>query len=530
MPSGAASFLNGCRAAGMDLCFANPGTTELAIVRAFDDSPGWRLVPALFEGVCTGAADGYGRITGRPALTLTHLGPGFANGIANLHNARRARSPIVNLIGDHAARHLPFDAPLTSDIASLAKPVSAWLHFVSPADAPADIARQAIAAASSEGGRIATVVYPADLQAEPAPKFAAGGRAASAAADSTPSVSAHSGQAARIAVAANRIEQAARRMQGKRVMLLVGGDALGEAGLRAAQGIADGIGAVFYCETFPAAIDRGLAMPAPERFPYFPEPAFASVAAVDLVVVAGAVAPVTYFAYPNTPSLIVPDEKLLMLADPTECATEALRALASALGCRPFEGTRAALQAGTGNDRLTPANAAHAIAAWLPQRAIVSVEGGTCGYPFFTASAASRAHTVLTNTGGAIGQGLPVAVGASLAAPDRRVVCVQSDGSAQYTVQSLWSMARERLPITVLITANNRYGVLQNEMRRDGMTEIVGSAAQLTQLGDPATDWVARARGYGVDGRAVEDEAGLRDALAWAGGLAGPALIEMRIP
>ncbi|MEZ5652492.1 MAG: acetolactate synthase large subunit [Burkholderiaceae bacterium] len=521
-PTGAAAFLNGCRAAGIELCFANPGTTELAIVRAFDASPGWRLVPALFEGVCTGAADGYGRMTGRPALTLTHLGPGFANGIANLHNARRARSPIVNLIGDHAARHLPFDAPLTSDIESLARPVSAWLHFIGPKDAPADIARQATIAAGDEGGRIATVVYPADLQADPAPvpKRASGSAQAST----------HSARAIRQSVPGDRVERVARAVNGKRILLLVGGDALSEAGLRAAQGIADGIGASFFCETFPARIDRGLAMPAPERFPYFPEPAFAAVAAADLVVVAGAAAPVTYFAYPDTPSLIAPEEKLLMLASPTEAATHALQMLARSLGCRPFEGARPHLQPSTGNAPLSPANAAHAIAAWLPEGAIVSVEGGTCGYPFFTASAASASHTVLTNTGGAIGQGLPVAVGASLAAPDRRVVCVQSDGSAQYTVQSLWCMARENLPVTVLITANNRYGVLQNEMRRDGMTKIVGAAAQLTQLGDPATDWVALARGYGVEGRAVSDEAGLRGALAWAGGRGGPALIEMRIP
>ena len=523
--TGAAAFLNGCRQAGVSMCFANPGTTELAIVRAFDASPGWRLVTGLFEGVCTGAADGYGRITGRPALTLTHLGPGFANGIANLHNARRARSPIVNLIGDHAARHLPYDAPLTSDIESLARPVSAWLRFVGPGDAPAALGREAVGAALDQGGQIATVVYPADLQAAPAPTDAAEPVGTEAA-----QVPGARDTSARGAVQGARIEQVARAVKGKRVLLLVGGDALSDSGLRAAQGIADALGAAFYCETFPAVVDRGSGRPAPERFPYFPEPAFAAVAAAEVVVVAGAAAPVTYFAYPDTPSAIVPEDKLLVLADPTEAATDALAALAQALGARPFDGSRPRLAPGTGHERLSAANAAHEIAAWLPENAIVSVEGGTCGYPFYTASAASAAHTVLTNTGGAIGQGLPAAVGASLGAPGRRVVCVQSDGSAQYTLQALWTMARERLPVTVLITANNRYGVLQNEMERDGMTEITGSAAALTELGDPATDWVALARGYGVDGRPVDDQAQLRDALAWAGRLNGPALVQMNIP
>ncbi len=515
--SGAVAFLDGCREAGVDLCLANPGTTELAVVRAFDASSGWRVVPALFEGVCTGAADGYGRIAGRPALTLTHLGPGFANGIANLHNARRARSPIVNLIGDHAARHLPFDAPLTSDIGALAGAVSAWVRFAEPADAPSALAHEAVRQARSGGGRIATVVYPADLQAAPAP-ISRQALAAGAAAQSLQPV------------APARVDDVARRLGGARVLLLVGGDALSERGLRAAQGIADHLGAALFCETFPARIDRGCAMPAPERFPYFPEPAFAAVAAADVVVVAGALEPVTYFAYPDTPSRIVPAEKLAVLASATEAASDALAALAQALGCQPMHGERPRLaMPPRGHGPLTAAEAATAIAAWLPEHAIVSVEGGTCGYPFFTASAASAPHTVLTNTGGAIGQGLPVAVGAALAAPDRRVVCVQSDGSAQYTVQALWTMAREGLPVTVLIAANQRYGVLQNEMRRDGMAEITGTAAALTDLGRPPADWTALARGYGVPALAVADGGALARALAVAAREPGPFLVEMRL-
>ena len=124
--NGAESLIRTAIAAGVEVCFANPGTTEMPLVLAIDAIPGIRAILGLFEGVCTGAADGYARMAGKPAFTLLHMGPGFANGIANLHNARRARSPVVNLIGDHATWHLEADAPLTSDIVSLARPVSSW--------------------------------------------------------------------------------------------------------------------------------------------------------------------------------------------------------------------------------------------------------------------------------------------------------------------------------------------------------------------------------------------------------------------
>ena len=129
MSTGALSLVNTALRAGVEVCFANPGTTEMPIVVALDRIPGMRVVLGLFEGVCSGAADGWARMTGRPAATLLHLGPGLANGLANLHNARRARTPVVNWIGDHATRHLAFDAPLTSDIAALTGSVG-WTHTV----------------------------------------------------------------------------------------------------------------------------------------------------------------------------------------------------------------------------------------------------------------------------------------------------------------------------------------------------------------------------------------------------------------
>jgi acetolactate synthase-1/2/3 large subunit len=514
--SGAANFLTGAAAAGMETCFANPGTTELAFVRSFDDVPGWRTVACLFEGVCTGAADGYGRILGRPALTLTHLGPGFANGLANLHNARRARTPIVNVIGDQMTWHRPFDAPLTSDIDALAGTVSAWVTTVRDAGAADALGREAVAQALGGGGRIATVVFPADVQA------------ARSTPDATPLAAGE-----RVAVPfAPDVDRIAARLRASRApMLIVGGDVLmNERGLLAAHRVAAATNAVFYCETFPARIERGAALPAPERFPYFPEPATAAIAAVDLVVLAGLTDPGTYFGYAGYPSELVPAEKVARLAGPCDPAAVALEALADALGAPPAPVSRERARRLAAAGAYDPGTAAAAIAAWLPEDAIVSIEGGTCGYPFFTASAQSARHTVMTNTGGAIGQGLPVALGAAIAAPHRRTVCVQSDGSAQYTIQSLWTMARESLPITIVIAANARYAVLQNEFYRDGVSELTGAAHELTSLDRPVIDWLGLARGYGVPATAVMSTDELVRALDASAAGGGPSLIALELP
>ena len=515
--TGAAAFLSSAADAGMDTCFANPGTTELAFVRSFDDVPGWRTVSCLFEGVCTGAADGYGRMLGRPALTLTHLGPGFANGIANLHNARRARTPIVNVIGDQTTRHLPFDAPLTSDIGALAGTVSGWVRTVADPETAAAIAREAVAQSLNTGGRISTVIFPADVQAQ----RATGRPLRAVPVPDRPGSIAHAA-----------VERIAERMRGAgKPMLVVGNDVLKtERGLKVAQRIVAFSNAVFYCETFPARMERGAELPAPERFPYFPEPATAAVAAVDLVVIAGIVDPVTYFGYDNFPSEIVPAEKLARLAGPRDDAVAALEALADALDAPDCDVRRERLRREPSTAPLDTLGASRAIAAWLPEGAIVSIEGGTLGYPFFTASAHAAPHSVMTNTGGAIGQGLPVALGASLAAPDRRTVCVQSDGSAQYTIQSLWTMAREALPITVIIAANSRYAVLQNELHRDGVAQIAGSAHELTALDRPAIDWLALARGYGVPATVAASTDALLHALDASAASSGPALIALELP
>ncbi|MFM8770075.1 MAG: acetolactate synthase large subunit, partial [Rubrivivax sp.] len=529
-----------------DVCFANPGTTELELVRALEQMPEWRCVLGLQENVCTGAADGYGRMTGRPAVTLLHLGPGFANGIANLHNARRARTPVINLIGDHASWHLPFDAPLSSDIESLARPVSGWVHRVGSAQEAEVAATRAHGQSLAQGGQGATLIFPADFQAGavlPAPVESSGLDLADRADTEVPQ------QPARATRARARLQLAQRPL-----FLLGGGgerSALSARGQCAVARLAAHLGGSAYAETFPSRAERGLGLPDFNRLPYFPEAARAVLDPSDLVVLVGALPPVTYFGYPGQPSRMVEEDRLLTLCQPGEDAVGELEALADALGAPVWSpslldrhtstSSGAAAEGGSSRgDLLNPALVGATLAAWLPDRAIVSVEGGTCGYPFYAASAAARRHTALTNTGGAIGQGLPVALGASMACPDRPVVALLSDGSTQYTIQTLWSLAHERLPVTVLIAANHQYAILRNELRRGG-APLSDAAAAMTSLADPCIDWVGLAQAYGVPGlraRTVgELEEGLRRAFAHAPDSAsgaahphaGPLLIEMAL-
>jgi len=501
---------------GVDTCFANPGTTELDLVRALEGQDSIRCVIGLQENVCTGAADGYGRMLGRPAATLLHLGPGFANGIANLHNARRARTPIVNLIGDHTSWHLPFDAPLTSDIESLARPVSGWVHRIAgTADAPraaAESVRQSLA----NGGQGATLIFPADYQAEPLQRATAAAAPAPAAA-----------RAAVIDVAAcvQRLRSA-----GRIVFLLGGGGELGGLGVRAqhaAARLCAALGGTAYAETFPARAERGQGLPAFDRLPYFPEPARAVLDPADLVVLAGALPPVTYFGYAGHPSLMVEGDRLLSLGEPGHPVAEALEQLADALQAPAFEAPVHPLPAEP-TGVLTPAAIGAVLTRALPEGAIVSVEGGTCGYPFYAASAAAAPHTTLTNTGGAIGQGLPVAVGAAIACPGRPVVGLLSDGSTQYTIQSLWTMAHEQLDVVVLIAANHQYAILRNELRRGGAA-LGARAEALTALDSPRIDWVGLAQSYGVPATRAATAEELSVQLRDAFGRPGPALIEMAL-
>ena len=511
--SGATTVLRAAASAGATVCFANPGTTEMPFVGALDQPLGIRAVLGLFEGVCTGAADGYGRMTGKAATTLLHLGPGLANGLANLHNARRARTPILNLVGDHASWHLKYDAPLTSDIESLARPMSGWYRAIAKAEHLHRDTVEGMNAAMSLPGKVATLVVPVDFQQLPAPQ-----QVLQAARPSS-----------KPALDDQRIDDVRRTLKtGRKAVLLLGDRALTERGQLAAGRVAAATGAQLFSETFPARTERGGGLPDIDRLPYFPEAAIAALAN-SMVILAGAIPPVAYFGYEGLPSELASPDSLMTLAEPGEAADEALERLANLMEApRVVQGVMPS-QHVVGSGELTPPAVGRIVANALPEGAIVSVEGGTCGYPFVTASATSARHTILTNTGGAIGQGLPVALGAAVACPDRRVIALQSDGSAQYTIQALWTMARERLPVIVLIASNRRYGILQTELSRSGI-EAGPNADRLTKLDDPPIDWQSLSQGYGVPCIRATTCEELKDALRKAlSRTDGPILIEMRL-
>ena len=518
--SGAHILLDAVHTAGIRICFANPGTTELAVVRALNAVPGIRPVLGLFEGVCTGAADGYARVAREPALTLLHLGPGFANGIANLHNARRAHSPVVNLIGDQATWHLPFDAPLTSDIESLARPVSGVVRRLGPRDSIGAVAQSAVQQSFGPPGQVVTLIAPSDLMEG---------------SGATPGVPPSASRPAALReVSGASIVEAAKRLERRRpLILLLGHDVLRERGQRAAQRIAAATGARLLMESYPAIVELGGDLPPLERLAYFPQDVLAQIGEAT-VLLAGARPPISYFGYPGQPSELVPPERLIALSEPGEDGAQALEALADRIGgAREMERSRASPLSSErpnrgGSGALQPADVAEELVAKLPEGSIVSLEGSTCGGPFLKIAHRARRHALMTNTGGAIGQGIPCAVGAAFAQPESRIVCLQSDGSAQYTLQALWTLAREALNVTLIIAANHRYGILQTELTRSGADIAEPVIASLTRL-TPRVDWVALARGYGVAGVRVKTAEELGVALDNGFAMQGPYLIQAEL-
>lgn len=510
--NGAELLIKAAVEADIQYCFANPGTTEMPLVAAMESEPRFRPVLSMFEGVCTGAADGYGRIAGRPAMTLTHLGPGFANGIANLHNARRANTPIVNVIGDHASWHVNYDPPLASDIHSLAKPVSKWVRTSMTAESVASDFVDAVNASWQPSGAISTLVLPMDLQAKSIESPLATGTV----------------KAPVRRFFTDGVEAVARKIKaGKRLVFIVGDNGVTEEGLKAAGRLSQLPNIKMYAETFPRVSHRGGGLPDLDRLPYFPEVAIKVLDQYDEVVCAGVPEPISYFGYEGLPSRLAEQDRLVMLAEVGHDVVGAMEALADAVSAPPFVELEGELSLPAPEAELTPQSIGQVVSAGLPHDCIVSVEGGTCGYPFFTASAHAAKHRVITNTGGAIGQGIPAGFGAALAEPGNTVICLQSDGSAQYTIQTLWSIARENLPVVILIAANHRYGILQNELRRYGVTEFGPQSLSLTELDKPRVDWQALAQGYGVESTAVKTNAELAGALKQACASESPYLIEM---
>jgi acetolactate synthase I/II/III large subunit len=511
--TGAEALVRAAAHSGAEVCFANPGTTEMPLVAALDRVAGVRAVLGLHENVCTGAADGYARITGKAALTLLHLGPGLANGLANLHNARRANTPVVNVVGDHTSWHLPYDAPLTSDIAALAATVGT-VHTITDRASIGEATRTAFDDAHRLLG-VSTVIVPADYQQHTLPEEPAKPA-------STPS---------RASVGGGTVKNAAERLRnaGTRAVLLLGGNALSREGQEAAGRIAAKTGLTLYSETFPARAERGGGLPSIDRLPYFPETAVAVLREAQAVVVAGAEDPVAYFGYEGVPSVLTRPGTLVRLARPHEDAEEALRELADLLGGVASVSPGPAPELPGDDEPLSGRTIGQVVASCLPENAIVSVEGGTSGYPFYTASASAPSHTVLTNTGGAIGQGLPCALGATIAAPGRPVVALQSDGSGLYTAQALWTMSRERVNVVVLVAANHTYQVLRTELGRHGNDDFGAQAAALTSLADPRVDWVALASAFGVPAVRATRVGDLRSTFTDAVASGGPHLIEMAL-
>jgi len=516
--NGAVALLEALSEGGARICFANPGTTELTLVEALARVPAIRTVLCLFEGVCTGAADGFARISGKVPLTLLHLGPGFANGIANLHNARRAGSGIVTIIGDHASWHLPYDAPLTSDIESLAAPVSVKVVRMT-SSAPRAIAADAASVLRSAEGGPTVLIVPTDVMdaVPPAGEKGAVGDLAG------PFRS----------IAEDRIAAAAERLQGNsNIILLLGGDALVEAGQRAAAAIVAKVGGRVLMEPYPAVVALGGDLPPIERQAYFPDDVIRQMGDA-VVVLAGARVPISYFGYEGFPSQLVPDERLLVLSRPDEDGAAALAALAQHLGAADVPMRTPATVQDAGSDAsapLIPDDIVEALVRQLPEDAVVSLEGSTLGGPWLRQAHRARRHRVMTNTGGAIGQGLPCAVGAALAAPGKRIVSLQSDGSGHYTLQALWTMAREKLPVTIILAANHRYGILQTELNRAQAELADPVIASLTRLDNPRADWTALAAGYGVAAVRATNIGELEAALARGLALDGPLLIQAELP
>ncbi|MBN2977191.1 acetolactate synthase large subunit [Pseudomonas sp. FP597] len=510
--NGAQSLVQTLDNCGVEVCFGNPGTSEMHFVAALDSVPGMRSVLCLFEGVATGAADGYGRIAGKPAATLLHLGPGLANGLANLHNARRANTPIVNIVGDHATYHLQYDALLTSDIVGFARPVSSWIHESKNAKTVAVDAARAVQAARSAPGGVATLILPADTAWEVA-EHAVG---------PIPD----SGMAK---VSDKAIERSIELLKnGKKTAILLRGAVLHGAGLEAAGRVQAATGARLLCDTFAPHVELGAGRVAVERIPYFAEQITAFLQDIEQLILVGSKPPVSFFAYPGKSSWCTPDGCIISyLAHPHEDSANGMISLAEELKAPAHVERRVPLiLPDLPSGRLTVDGVARAIAHLTPDNAIIADESATSGIYLLASMATARPHTHLPLTGGSIGQGLPLAIGAAIAAPDRKVVCPHGDGGAAYTLQALWTMAREQLDVTVVIYANRSYAILNIELMRVGVVGAGSKALSMLDLHNPELDWVKIAQGFGVEASRATTAEEFNDMYLSAMRGHGPRLIE----
>lgn len=512
--NGAKSLVETLLRSGVDTCFANPGTSEMHFVAALDQAAGMRCVLGLHETVVTGMADGYWRIARQPACTLLHCGPGLANGLANLHNARRARSGIVNLVGDQATYHRPLDAPLTADTEALARTVSAWVRTSAQAGALGRDAAAAVQAARTAPGQVATLIVPSDVSwndggvvADPLP---------------VPHAAAVDGHA---------VESVARVLRsGAPALLLLAGAAAFDEAQGLAWRVAQASGARLMLDFVTPQVQRGRGRLPLDRVPYNTDHAIAALAPFEHIVLIGAKSPVGFFAYPGKPSShIRPDAQVHVLSRPEQDPLAALRALADALGAPDAAPPDPGPRPEPGRGAPTPEGLARTVAALMPEHAIVSDESVSFGRGFYAHTHAAPPHDWLHLAGGAIGDGLPVATGAALAARgERRVISLQADGSAMYSLQALWTQARERLPCTTIILNNRRYAILVGEYQAVGATPGP-TAMSMLDLGNPALGWLDLARGLGVEAARATTLEQCADLLAQSFRQSGPFLIELVI-
>ncbi len=510
--NGAECLLRTLLANDVDLCLMNPGTSEMQFVSALDRVPEMRGVLGLFEGVCSGAADGYARMRGKPAATLLHLGPGLGNALANFHNARKAFSPVVNIVGEHSTQHLGHDAPLTADIEAFARPVSGWVRTLECTAAMGEAASAAVAAASKPPGSVATLIVPADYS------WSEAGDVGTPCLRSPPGLPAD-----------EQVTDIARTLRsGLPVGMLLSGSGLSVRGLRAAARLRAATSVRVFANRNSARMARGGNIPFAERIPYFPEAAQTLLSGFERLILVEAKPPVSFFGYPGIRStLAAPGCTFDVLASGAQDGAGALEWLADEIGAPPFiettAFTRTALPVG---EPLTASTIGSAVAALAPEGAVFSDESISCNEHIWQQLANAPWHDYLPVTGGSIGQGLPVAVGAALACPERKVIALQADGSAMYTLQSLWTMARERLDGTVVILANRRYRILDIEMQRTGAGAAGPRADSMFSLLDPEPDWIKISQGFGVQAaRATTADEFIRE-FAAAMRHPGPRLIE----
>ena len=511
--NGAESLVRTLLASGVDLCFANPGTSEINFVAALDRAPGMRCVLALFEGVVTGAADGYGRMARKPAATLMHCGPGFANGLAYLHNAKRAETPILNIVGDQATYHAPFNPPLASDIEAWARPVSQWVRKVTRAQTLGIDAAEAVQGARNPPGGSATLILPSDVS------WSEGGVPGAALPVPVPAQT-----------TADAVLDAARALRsGEPALILMSGAALLPDALAIGYAIAAGTGAQLMTPTFNARIARGRGRPPLDIVPYPVDEAVAKLKHFKHLILVGTGEPVAFFAYPGKPSIVSPpDAAVHVLARPEHDLKDALARLADELRCPPRAVPETPPEAAPQRGPLTAEGAAALVAALMPEHAILVDEAITLRAPFFARTRNAPPHDWLQVPGGAIGGGLPLATGAALGAPGRRVIVLQGDGSAAYTLQALWTQARENLDVTTILLSNRKYAILFKELADVGAA-AGQTARDLFELKRPEVDWLRVAGSMGVEAARADTLESFADLLRGAFARKGPFLIELML-